>query len=187
MNISFTVYTTPQPQGSIRSFLMPDRELIERTADLIARNRNTRSELMEMLTEIAKRTRAILTSDNNDLKKYRQKISKAAKEAMQSEEPTAKHAPMEIHIEFIFVRPKSVSTKRLYPTVRPDIDKLERALLDSLTGVVYTDDDQVVDVVKSKRYGPQECVNVKAWTIDDVPTTGFLPLVAQEAPKLDDW
>ena len=34
---------------------------------------------------------------------------------------------------------------------RPDIDKLERAILDSLTGVIWEDDSQVIKVYKHKR------------------------------------
>lgn len=33
-----------------------------------------------------------------------------------------------------------------------DLDKLERALLDALTGIVYVDDSQVVSINASKRY-----------------------------------
>ena len=36
-------------------------------------------------------------------------------------------------------RPKTIKpSKRPYPHVRPDIDKLERAVLDGLTGVVFS-------------------------------------------------
>jgi Holliday junction resolvase RusA-like endonuclease len=40
-----------------------------------------------------------------------------------------------------------------YPAVAPDVDKLVRAVCDSLSGIVYRDDAQVVDLVARKRFG----------------------------------
>lgn len=57
-----------------------------------------------------------------------------------------------------FVKPKT--SKQTVPTVRPDIDKLLRAVLDALTNVAYQDDSQVVAVTTTKVYGPCECVVV---------------------------
>lgn len=42
---------------------------------------------------------------------------------------------------------------RLLPYKQPDLDKLERAVLDALTGVVYEDDGQVTRIDSAKRYG----------------------------------
>jgi len=53
---------------------------------------------------------------------------------------------------FYLPRPRSAPRARLYPDRLPDIDKLARAVLDSLTGVVFVDDARVVDLVVSKRY-----------------------------------
>jgi Holliday junction resolvase RusA-like endonuclease len=54
---------------------------------------------------------------------------------------------------FYLDRPSSVSTvKRPYPIVPPDIDKLLRGVQDSLTGVVYEDDAQIVRVLAWKVY-----------------------------------
>ena len=61
--------------------------------------------------------------------------------------------PVELEIMFYLDRPSSVSTvKRPHPTVPPDIDKLIRAVQDSLTGVVYEDDSQVIRVLAWKVY-----------------------------------
>lgn len=48
---------------------------------------------------------------------------------------------VEMDLLFIFNKPKTV--KRNEPFVRPDLDKLIRAVLDGLTGVAYEDDQQV--------------------------------------------
>lgn len=58
---------------------------------------------------------------------------------------------VKVEISFIFDRPKS--SKRSFPWVKPDLDKLIRAVLDGLTGVAYVDDCQVVLIQASKVYG----------------------------------
>lgn len=67
--------------------------------------------------------------------------------------------PVAIEIEFGLLRPKSV--KRNLPTVPPDLDKLIRAVLDSLTGIAYQDDSQVVRIVATKVYSPAYYVKVR--------------------------
>lgn len=56
-----------------------------------------------------------------------------------------------VKLDFIFAKPKSV--KRALVTVRPDLDKLIRAVLDGLTGTAFIDDSQVIEVMAQKRYG----------------------------------
>lgn len=70
---------------------------------------------------------------------------------------------VKVQIDFVFLKPKS--TNRAYPWVKPDIDKLIRAVLDGLTGVAYEDDCQVILLQASKTYGQNE----GAWiTIEQV-------------------
>ena len=40
----------------------------------------------------------------------------------------------------------------IYPTVRPDIDNLNKIIMDALNEVAYLDDKQVVAVISEKRY-----------------------------------
>lgn len=60
-----------------------------------------------------------------------------------------------VHAELEFIMPRPVSTpkKRTPPAIKkPDIDKLERAILDSVTSAgVWRDDAQVTSVSKVKR------------------------------------
>ena len=42
--------------------------------------------------------------------------------------------------------------RRLRPTVKPDIDKLVRAINDALTGILFPDDCQVVSIQMTKEY-----------------------------------
>ena len=70
-----------------------------------------------------------------------------------------------VRLEFYFCRPTSVSEKkRPHHTVKPDIDKITRAVLDALKGTIYKDDSQVVQMIVTKEYGvePMVIVEVKS-------------------------
>ena len=58
---------------------------------------------------------------------------------------------VQLELTFVLAKPKTV--KRIYPFVRPDLDKLCRAVLDALTGIAYKDDQQVVTLNANKIYG----------------------------------
>lgn len=66
--------------------------------------------------------------------------------------PLIEEGPLIVECLFLIPRPKTV--KRRYPISRfdGDTDKLVRAILDTLTGVAYKDDCQVVDAIGRKRY-----------------------------------
>lgn len=69
---------------------------------------------------------------------------------------------VEITLVFSFIRPKSVSVKkRPNMTVKPDLDKLTRAVLDALTHHAYDDDSQVVCIYANKVYGTEEYIDVE--------------------------
>lgn len=48
-----------------------------------------------------------------------------------------------------------------FPTTKPDIDNVEKAVFDGMNGVVWKDDVQVVEVAKSKRYSLTPGVTVE--------------------------
>ncbi|MCR4340264.1 MAG: RusA family crossover junction endodeoxyribonuclease [Gemmatimonadaceae bacterium] len=62
--------------------------------------------------------------------------------------------PVWVEVTFRLQRPKSAPKRVVRPTTKPDIDKLARASLDALTGVVFADDSQVVFLSLSKRFAP---------------------------------
>lgn len=64
---------------------------------------------------------------------------------------------VKVTADFVFRRPKTASN-RIYPHVKPDLDKLIRAVLDALTGVAYVDDSQVILIQSTKTYGEVEGV-----------------------------
>jgi len=138
-SISFTAFVEPQPQGSMKAFILKNK--IDRNKD-----------------------RAIVTSDNKDLKSYRQEVSKSAMLQRQElgfyEVMFIKHVPVVAVFKFYFAKPESVSKKRNAHVVRPDLSKLIRATEDALTGIIYADDAQIVDIRAKKEYGLPERVEV---------------------------
>lgn len=61
--------------------------------------------------------------------------------------------PLKLESCYYLERPKSAPKKRVYPTVRPDLDNMEKLLLDSLQGYAFADDSQIVCTTAQKRYG----------------------------------
>ncbi|MNP83694.1 Endodeoxyribonuclease RusA [compost metagenome] len=49
----------------------------------------------------------------------------------------------------------------LFPTKKPDMDNVIKAIYDGLNGVVWKDDVQVVDAFVRKRYGEVPGVHVR--------------------------
>lgn len=87
---------------------------------------------------------------NPKLNAWRETIAVKAQEA----DTRLLDVPVTIDLVFVMPRPKSVT--RRYHTVKPDIDKLARATLDSISLERYTqilkDDSYVTDLHAAKRY-----------------------------------
>lgn len=122
MSISFVVYGVPQSQGSIRAFMPKGAK------------------------------HPVLTSTNKNLKSWRQDMCVAAFDASQRVPKGYFPRPDAVRLKalFFFQRPKSA--KGLYKITKSDLDKLVRAVGDSLTGIVYDDDSQIVELIASKWY-----------------------------------
>lgn len=93
--------------------------------------------------------RAVLTSDNTKLKPWRNSVTALAVAAMRG------HDRFEnaVAVKYVFTMPRPKSVKRAEPTVKPDLDKLVRAINDALTQAgVWRDDSQVVESREEKRY-----------------------------------
>ncbi len=77
--------------------------------------------------------------------------------------------PIHLDLCFVFNRPKSHYKKNgdltksaiKQPTVRPDLDKLNRAVSDALTGLIWRDDSQVVQQTTEKTYGSTQGVLIE--------------------------
>jgi len=53
---------------------------------------------------------------------------------------------------FLLKRPKSLPKKVIHDIKRPDLDKLIRAVLDGITGILIEDDSQIVHIIATKQY-----------------------------------
>jgi Holliday junction resolvase RusA-like endonuclease len=135
--INFFVYGTPVPQGSSTAFVHNGK--------------------------------AIITSANRNLKGWRVKIRGAAFVA--NARRTAQEAPggefpvpgyYMVRLSFWMPRPAfHYGAKGLkasapaFPAVKPDLDKLVRAILDGITDAkVWGDDSQVIGIMAVKMYAP---------------------------------
>lgn len=103
------------------------------------------------------------------LKPWRKQVTAAVRDQLGDWQLTAD--PISVKLQFLMPRPRTVT--RDYPTVKPDLDKLIRAILDGVTDVtdrdagigVWVDDSQVINLKASKRYAndlpPQVIVSIE--------------------------
>ena len=49
---------------------------------------------------------------------------------------------------------------KVYPTIRPDISNILKAIEDALNGLAYIDDKQIISVYAEKKYSLRPCVEV---------------------------
>lgn len=123
--ITITVLGEPSPEGSTRAFYLK------------------------------KLNRTVTTHQNQkSLEAWRNRVATEAQRALEGREWTSDCASAYIvDVDFVLSRPPSVPEhKRLHPIVKPDIDKLVRAINDALTGILFIDDCQVVSMKVSKDY-----------------------------------
>jgi crossover junction endodeoxyribonuclease RusA len=98
-----------------------------------------------------------ITHKNKRTKPWRKAVKDVAETATEMHHGwSTLTVPTKVAIEFYLPRPKSVSKTRLFPMVKPDIDKLARAILDALKDAeVIKDDNLVCDLTCTKRYATE--------------------------------
>jgi crossover junction endodeoxyribonuclease RusA len=138
--IAFTVLGPPAPAGSKTAFM--------------SRGANPRP----IVTDASKRSRP-----------WKSRVSAAAQDAMGGRPPL--EGALYLRLTFGVKRPVkhyrkdgklgAEGVRKPYPSSRPDALKLARAVEDALTGIVYTDDAQVVLEAVSKHYSTAEGVVVE--------------------------
>lgn len=149
----FEVDGKPEPQGSATAFVPLD----SRGYPMARGGRNADGSYRKGSVIVN------VTSDNAGLKKWRKRVAAAAGDAML-------HAPfgmlegvsIAVEAHFFLERPNEWGTgrnerhlkdgARAAPIVIPDLDKLLRAALDGMSGVVYKDDALVTRSVVEKHY-----------------------------------
>lgn len=121
----FSVYGDPVPQGSTRAFIPKGW------------------------------TRPIITAANKKTKPWRQEVAGAALVAMEKDllDCAGKDVAFRLVVTFRFQKPKSVRQSVTEKVTKPDLDKLVRSILDALTGIIWKDDSQVVEILTRKQFG----------------------------------
>lgn len=123
--------------------------------------------------------RARLFADNAPkLKRWRNIVTLAAFNAMHATGWQTIDGPVHLELWFLLAKPPSAPRRRVHPDRKPDLDKLARAALDSLTVAnVYVDDARAVTITAGKRYaapGEQPGALIIVRPVD--PTEGAAPV-----------
>ena len=114
----------------------------------------------------ARRGKFVSTYSPKTTVDYETKVSESAKLAMGASEPL--ETPVGAYIYITLPVPASYSKKRTQaclsgeerPTKKSDIDNYCKAIFDGMNGIVYEDDDQVVDLHSTKRYAINAGVDI---------------------------
>lgn len=136
IEITFSVLGEPRPKGSTRSFGYRKKETGKIGVRTISDNEKTLRPWMDSAAWSAKTAAKGLRA--------------------------LPDMPVEVEVTFKMPRPKSHYNSKgelklsapNFSTKKPDIDKLQRALLDAMKGVLWHDDAQVFMVRASKVYSP---------------------------------
>ena len=116
--------------------------------------------------KFARRGNFVSTYTPTKTREYEDLIRDAAKQAMGTTEPLK--TPVAAYIYITVPIPQSYPKKRFKacleglerPCKKPDIDNIVKAYLDSMNGIVYDDDTQVVSLHSTKIYGTVGLVEV---------------------------
>jgi len=77
--------------------------------------------------------------------------------------------PVEVNVIFMIKKPKSAPKKRIFPTVKPDLDNLGKAVLDAMNGLMWLDDNQIVSLSFKEYYADDgvDMIYVQAIDLDE--------------------
>ena len=106
----------------------------------------------------------VMMRDDNHCRDFKSTLHLLAQVELLAEGKRVIQGPLEMNVDFIFPIPQRMSKKarsaalagETYPTKKPDIDNLLKAIMDAFNGVLYNDDKQVVMVTMRKIYGERE-------------------------------
>ncbi len=117
--IAFTVLGDPTPQGSMRGI-------------------------------VTKSGKVVLKSDNPKMRPWRWQVGwealRARGDAGCHELFARRHVPVRLSMVFFIAPPQSKPKDRTLPAVKPDLDKLCRAVFDACKGILWLDDGQIVEM-----------------------------------------
>jgi Holliday junction resolvase RusA-like endonuclease len=138
--------------------------------------------------------------DNPKTRPWMNSVAETAVHEWGPREECAVDGPVFLELDFYFPRPDGhYGTGRNAGKLKPsaplwparggyDTDKLVRAVLDALQGIVFTNDRRVVKVVAERKYGaPARCtikVSRPAWSTNADVAAAHEPDEASEEPQL---
>ena len=104
-----------------------------------------------------------LREDNPKTRPWREAVAWEAVAARQHGSLPLMSGPVAASLRFVFPRPKHhyrtgknqhllKDSAAIWHSTKPDIDKLQRAVFDSLSGVLIQDDSQIAKVLAEKMY-----------------------------------
>ena len=106
--------------------------------------------------------RAVLVDANARLRPWRSAVRSAAEEAIEAAGWEMLDEPCRVYLGFTMPRPKR--PRWGVPAVKPDLDKLTRAVFDALTDAgVWRDDSRVVSMEVTERYEDDEGAVPGVW------------------------
>lgn len=119
--------------------------------------------------------RAIVTLDHRRSKGWEQLV---AEQAQTTHDYFA--GPVRLEVTFYLPRPQKLRKGTPHHITLPDLDKLVRCIGDALTGVLFDDDKQIVDVHARKLYAPLDAAPSATITVEDAapPVSVTPPLFA---------
>lgn len=120
--------------------------------------------------------RVVITDDNKKSKDWKGDCKHAATQVYSG---GLWNCPIQVRLEFLLPRPKHhfgtgknkevlKLTSPFYHTIKPDCDKLSRAVLDALTGIVWQDDSLIANKTVTKSYSLSPGVLVKISELPDM-------------------
>ena len=131
--LNFTVLGIPATQGSMRIYMTKGRPRMK--------------------------------SDSSKTMPFRQEVGwtalRARADAGYNDIMYGRHVPVAISIVFYLPAPQTMPAGRFVPSVKPDVDKAVRLVFDALSGVIWVDDGQVVELHAYKRYDDPPRVSIK--------------------------
>jgi Holliday junction resolvase RusA-like endonuclease len=123
------------------------------------------------------------TEENPHVTSWRESVARSAHEIMGDEPPL--HGPVRVTVTFTFPRPKThyrggkfagllKETAPFFHTGPPDLDKLQRAIGDSLTATILRDDRQISSWGTRKIYGDKVGAQIAVEPLDTDYTQGTI-------------
>lgn len=127
--------------------------------------------------------------DNPKSDAWKKLVAQSAKNAQLARRIGRLEGPLYVQMTFHRLRPKAhlktdgslnaEGGRNEYPTTKPDVLKLARAVEDAMTGIVYVDDAQIVSENLMKRYSDREGVEVTVMEVSqpdaEIAYTGGRP------------